>query len=126
MKGNLSVTLSHLEFVKLQHLLADVHEDDVLLNDSDAPLSEFNPLTYQSTCGDNCLHVAAWRSDLVAVQLLVKGGVDINAEGDNGYTPLDCALTKSSGDIVSYLIEHGGVPRVRRKQVRKWIKDTVE
>lgn len=120
------MTLSHLEFVKLQHLLADIHEDDVLARDLDSPLSEFDPLTYESTCGDNCLHIAVWRSDLEAIKLLVKGRVDINAEGDNGYTPLDCALTKNSGDIVSYLIEHGGVPCALRKQVRKWIKDKVE
>ncbi len=120
------LTLSHLEFIKLQHLLADVHEDHILLNDVDAPLSEFNPLTHQLACGDSCLHIAAWRSDLAAIKLLVQGGVEINAEGDNGYTPLDCALSKNSGDVVSYLIANGGVAHVCTGKVRKWIKDKIE
>jgi len=117
------LSLSHLEFVKLQKIFADINADEELLTGLKKPLSEFNPLTYKSTCGDSCLHIAIWRSDLVAVELLLKGGININAEGDNGYTPLDCALNKESGDIVSILIEHGAVPRVCRKKVREWIKN---
>ena len=70
--------LSQMEFVKLQHLLADIHNEESLLNDSDLPLSEFNPLIYKSTLGDSCLHIAAWRSNFDAVKLLIKGGIDVN------------------------------------------------
>ncbi|RBP52993.1 hypothetical protein DFR28_101377 [Arenicella xantha] len=39
-------TLSRLEYVKLQHLFSDVHDDEVFVSGSSLPLSEFDPLTY--------------------------------------------------------------------------------
>lgn len=117
--------LSHLELVKLQHLLSDIHEDQLLLNNSDIPLAEFDPFSYQSTCGDSCLHIAVWRSNLLVIRLLLKGGADVNSKGDNGYTPLDCALSQNDGDVVSCLIENGGIAHVCKEQVRKWIKDKI-
>ena len=117
--------LSHLELVKLQHLLADIHEDNCLNTGIDLHLSEFDPLSFELVCGDNCLHIASWRSDLEAIKLLVEGGVDINVKGDNGYTALDAALTQNSKEVVSFLIDNGG--RVNRKgQIIKWLKDKTE
>lgn len=101
------MALSHLQFVKLQHLLKDVYEDHVLFNDintNDLALSEFNPLIYVTASGDDCLHIAAQRFDLCAIKLLIQGGVDINILGCDEYTPLDYALNKNSGEVVSYLI----------------------
>ncbi|MBX2848066.1 MAG: ankyrin repeat domain-containing protein [Acidiferrobacterales bacterium] len=114
------MTLSHLELVKLRKLLADVHELY-----SDEPLSEFEPLAYRDSSGDNCLHIAAWRSDIDAIKLLVKGGVDINAEGDNGYTPLDCALRQTDREIICYLLENGARCSNSGQQIRKWIKESL-
>ena len=117
--------LSHLEFVKLQHLLADTHEDNCLHTGVDSHLSEFNPLSFELACGDNCLHIASWRADLDAIKLLVKGGIDINAQGDNGYTALDAALRQNSKEVISFLIDNGGCVNIKG-QIDKWLKDKIE
>ena len=118
-------TPSRLEYIKLQHLFSDVHEDECFVGGSSSPLSEFDPLTYESYCGYACLHIAARRSDFEAVTLLVRGGVDLSAQIDNDYSQLDCALAQNNGDVVSFLIEHGATPNYKGS-VRQWIKDSVQ
>ena len=108
--------LSQAELKKLQKILRDIHEQDAGL-----PLEEFDPLTHIYSNGDNCLHVAAWRSNLTSVRLLIKGGVDINSVGENGYSPLDCALTRNDREVVCFLIENGAKCLVNGQAIRVWI-----
>jgi len=55
------------------------------------------------------LHIAARRGDIRAVQLLVKGGLDVNRQGDMGYTPLHCAKNQ---DIFAFLIGSGALTSI--------------
>jgi len=70
----------------------------------DAPI---DPLSYVDSNGDSCLHLAAFRSDLRTIKLLLKGGININSLGDMGQTALDYANRKASVDVVNFLIENG-------------------
>jgi hypothetical protein len=49
--------------------------------DSDDPTEKIDPLTYRAPDGDTCLHIAAHRGNLRAVELLIKAGLDINYRG---------------------------------------------
>ena len=73
---------------------------DVTNYEADDPTTPIDPLTYREPDGDTCLHIAAWRGDLRATELLVKAGVDIDAQGDMGATPLHCAKTKEIADLL--------------------------
>jgi ankyrin repeat protein len=72
--------------------------------DSDDPTEKIDPLTYRAPDGDTCLHIAAHRGNLRAVELLIKAGLDINLQGDMGYTPLHYARTP---EIVAFLLASG-------------------
>jgi len=74
-------------------------------DDFDAPI---DPLSYIDSNGDNCLHIAAFRSDLRAVELLLKGGVNVNSLGDMEQTALDYAKRKASAEVVNCLLKNGG------------------
>jgi len=71
---------------------------------SDDPSDPIDPLTYLAPDGDTCLHIAAFGGNLRAVQLLVREGLDVNAKGDMGYTPLHYALT---AEIAQFLLASG-------------------
>jgi ankyrin repeat protein len=71
---------------------------------SDDPTEPIDPLTYVAPEGDTCLHIAALAGNFRAVQLLVREGLDVNAKGDMGYTPLQYALT---AEIVQFLLASG-------------------
>ena len=72
-----------------------------LTDDSMAPI---DPLTYRTYEKDNCLHIAALRGNLRAVELLVKTGLDVNEPGDCGNTPLHYA---NGAKVVAFLLAHG-------------------
>ncbi len=68
---------------------------------SDDPTEPIDPLTYVAPDGDTCLHIAAFTGNLRAVQLLVREGLDVNAKGDMGYTPLHYA---STAEVFEFLL----------------------
>jgi ankyrin repeat protein len=72
--------------------------------DSNDPTEKIDPLTYRAPDGDSCLHIAARRGNLRAVELLIKAGLDINQQGDLGCTPLHYARTP---EIVAVLLASG-------------------
>jgi ankyrin repeat protein len=72
--------------------------------DSDDPSERIDPLTYRAPDGDTCLHIAAHQGNLRAVELLIRAGLDINLQGDMGYTPLHYARTP---EIVAVLLASG-------------------
>jgi ankyrin repeat protein len=97
--------LSPSEYAELQSAFAD------LMNyESDDPMAPIEPLTYVAPDGDTCLHVAAHRGNLRAVELLVKAGVDVNRPGDMGSTPLHYASTQ---EVASFLIGSGASTAIR-------------
>lgn len=77
---------------------------DLLNYEGDDPTAPIDPVTQVTPEGDSCLHIAALRGDLRSVELLVKVGVDVNLQGDMGYTPLHYARTP---EVVEFLLTHG-------------------
>jgi ankyrin repeat protein len=77
--------------------------------ESDDPTEKVDPLTYRAPDGDTCLHIAAHQGNLRAVELLIKAGLDINLQGDMGYTPLHYARTP---EIVSALLAAGALTSI--------------
>jgi len=72
--------------------------------ESNDPFEKIDPLTYRAPDGDTCLHIAALQGNLRAVELLIKAGLDVNGQGDMGYTPLHYARTP---EIVAVLLASG-------------------
>jgi ankyrin repeat protein len=77
--------------------------------------SPWDPLTYLDSGGDSLLHIAAMRGDARTASLLLKAGVDPNAAGDMGYTPLHYAYWKRHSDIIELLMAHGARADIRNE-----------
>ena len=83
--------------------------------DCDDDPEPLNPFTYSHAFG-TLLHAVAWGSDqkkeaLRAAELLIKGGADVNAEGDMGCTPLYDAESNNFQELIQLLKKHGAVSR---------------
>ena len=63
--------------------------------------------------GTTALHWAAHRDDLVAVDLLISAGADVNATNDYGVTPLFLACTNVSAEVVARLLNAGADSEAR-------------
>jgi ankyrin repeat protein len=93
--------ISAAELEELRHIVYSWH----LINyESEDPCDEIDPVSYVAPDGDTCLHSAAFRGELRAVELLVKAGLDVNRPGDMEMTPLHCADTP---EIVAFLLANG-------------------
>jgi len=99
--------LSSEELEELQATFADV-----LNYESEDPFAPIDPLTYCAPDQDNCLHIAAHRGNLRAVELLVKAGLDINKQGDMGYTALQYATTP---EVIALLLANGASPNIENE-----------
>lgn len=93
---------------------------DVTNYESEDPEAPIDPLSYVAPDGDTCLHIAAHRDDLESIRLLLKAGLDVNARGDMGYTPLHYARSREVFDVLlasnadpSIKNEFGKVPNFR-------------
>jgi len=104
---NTQAVLTEAERLELQQAFSDV-----MNYDSDDPLAPIDPLTYRAPDGDTCLHVAAHRGNLRAVQLLVRAGLDVSGRGDMGYTPLHCAGTP---EVIEFLLQNGADPKIKNE-----------
>ena len=91
--------LSESELNELQLEFKDVVNSDC--NDISDPI---DPLSYVSPDGDTCLHIAAHRGNLRAVQLLMKAGLSLDRQGDMGYTALHYASTP---EVFEFLLANG-------------------
>ena len=85
---------------------------DVLNYESDDPTEPIDPLEYVAPDGDTCLHIAAYRGNLRAVELLVKAGLNIDQPGDMGSTPLHYA---SKPEIISFLLASGASTTIKNE-----------
>lgn len=83
---------------------------DLINYGADNPLEPVDPLSYRTPEGDSCLHIAAMRGDLRAVQLLLNAGLDVNLLGDLGNTPLHYARMAAHLDVIEHLISRGANP----------------
>jgi ankyrin repeat protein len=88
---------------------------DLINYESDDPEQPIDPLTYREPGGDSCIHIASHRGNLRAVELLLKGGVDVNLKGEMDYTALHYANSKGHKDVVQYLLEHGASKDMKNK-----------
>jgi len=93
--------------------------EDLMNYTADDPTAPIDPLTYLTPEGDNCLHIAALRGDEEAVRLLLDVGVDINAKGDMGNTPLHYALSQKHLEVASLLRERGAAQNITNEFGRK-------
>ena len=53
------------------------------------------------------LHVAAWKNDMVAARWLIAKGAEVNAENNNGWTPLGYAAEENAAAVAKLLIDNG-------------------
>ena len=103
-----------LSTAEMDELIAEFK--DLINYESEDPCETIDPLTYVSPDGDTCLHIAALRGNLRAVELLIKAGVDVNRQGDMGYTPLHYAKTQP---VINCLIENGASTSIVNEFGRK-------
>jgi len=85
---------------------------DLINYDDEDPTAPINPLRYHAPEGDTCLHIAAHRGNLRAVELLIKAGLNVNAQGDMGYTPLHYA---ANIEIVQLLLTSGANQNIKNE-----------
>lgn len=86
---------------------------DLLNYDSDDPTEPIDPLSYREPGGDSCIHIAAHRGNLRAVELLLKAGVDVNVTGEMGCTALHYARLKGHKDVERFLLDNGASTTIR-------------
>lgn len=75
---------------------------------------------------DTVLHTVCSWGDLEDVKVLVAAGADVNAQGDQGGTPLFNAVIGRNPDVVSFLLKSGADPRIPNlygRQVLEYAKN---
>lgn len=82
---------------------------DLLNYEAEDVTAPINPLVYRNPEGDTCLHIAALRNDLRAVEILLGAGLDPNALGDMGNTPLHYATTSGYSNVAGRLVDGGAL-----------------
>src|SRR5689334_2838325 len=53
------------------------------------------------------LNRAALNGQLEVVKLLLENGANVNGQGKNGNTPLNCAIENLNPELIKYLLENG-------------------
>ncbi|MFH1498789.1 MAG: ankyrin repeat domain-containing protein [Verrucomicrobiota bacterium] len=87
--------------ISLQEWLARASYRDVLQNGQPVLLESV------SVSGDTLMHIAAIDNDVVGLELLLDAGLEVNARGEDGYTPLHEAVEQSNYDAVALLLQKG-------------------
>ena len=62
-------------------------------------------LDSRNSDGDNALHVFIWSNDTENALFLIENGIDINAVGDMGETPLHAAIRQNNMAIIKALLK---------------------
>jgi hypothetical protein len=63
----------------------------------------FDSINATNELGDNALHCVCVWGDMDAAKLLVENGIDVNQEGEFGFTPLRIAVDFGYLEIAEYL-----------------------
>ena len=66
--------------------------------------------------GDEPIHTACWAKQMMTAGLLIQQGVDVNAKGCGGMTPLHCAVNDAGMEciqLVALLIGAGADPSLK-------------
>jgi ankyrin repeat protein len=61
----------------------------------------------RASCGDQPLHIAALWGDADLIATLLEAGADINAAGEDGFTPLHYAIHHNKIEAAKFLIARG-------------------
>lgn len=64
-------------------------------------------------CGNSLLHYASYWTDSVALAMLVKSGVDVNAKNYDGQTALHISAYYGADEVLTELLSFGANPNVR-------------
>lgn len=80
--------------------------------DSSDPTQPIDPLSYADAGGDNLLHIAARLGDLDTIKILVGAGLDINRQGEMGFTPLHNAYQYKQAAVVDFLLDRGASKKI--------------
>ena len=87
---------------QLNKFLKDLKEDIPSFKNAD-----FSDISWCNHEGENALHIAATRNEYDIANELIKLGIEINARGDLGHTPLHEAASMSDLRFVRLLVESG-------------------
>ena len=72
---------------------------------------------YRDATNATALHYASWNGHLEAVELLVEGGADVNAQSNNdhyGTTPLHAAAHANHAEVAEFLLSRDAENQCRR------------
>ena len=70
----------------------------------------FDTINATNALGDNALHSVCVWGDLESVRLLVANGINVNQQGEFGFTPLRVALDHGHFEIAEFLKANGADP----------------
>ena len=80
--------------------------------ESDDPSAPIDPIRYRDAGGDNLMHVAAQLGDLDTIKLLVEAGMNIDEQGEMGFTALHIAYRRKQPAVVDFLLAHGASTKI--------------
>ena len=87
---------------KLQKFLDDLRGDQPSFEDAD-----FADISWCNHEGENALHIAVIRNDYEIAKELIEQGIELNARGDLGHTPLHEAASMADIRFVKLLVDAG-------------------
>lgn len=80
--------------------------------ESSDPNAPIDPLSYRDAGGDNLMHIAARLGDVNTIKLLVDAGMNINEQGEMGFTALHNAYQYKRAEVVDFLLAHGASTKI--------------
>lgn len=66
---------------------------------------EYNSINCSNIFGSNALHCVCIWGDVENAKLLIRNGININAVGEHGYTPMHDAVAHERTEVVKILID---------------------
>jgi len=77
---------------------------------------KFNSINETNLLGANALHCVAIWGEVSSAQILIENGIEINKNGEHGYTPLHEAISQENIEMVKYLLSNGADPSIRSNE----------